>query len=171
MLKEIEERITALKSAEFSTKQMKKQRFDFEFLKTIHRFLFEEIYDWAGQIRTVRMEKAGFVFAFPENIQTEAERIFMELANESYLQNYDKTKMIKRMAYFMSEINVIHAFREGNGRVNRFFFRKLAERNGYDLTFAKISKERYLQAIIKAAQDLDYTLLEEVLSVSIKGSD
>jgi len=97
LLKEIEERITALKSAEFSTKQMKKQRFDFEFLKTIHRFLFEEIYDWAGQIRTVRMEKAGFVFAFPENIQAEAERIFMELTNESYLQNYDKTKMIKRM--------------------------------------------------------------------------
>jgi len=171
LLKEIEVKITALKSAEFSTKQTKIQRFDFEFFKSIHHFLFEEIYDWAGQIRTVRMEKAGFVFAFPENIQTEADRIFKELTNEGYLQNDNKAKLIKRMAYYMSEINVIHPFREGNGRVNRLFFRKLAEKKGYALKFANIDKERYLQAIIKAAKDLDYSLLEEVLSVSVKGSN
>lgn len=167
-LKEAEEEIVAVKIAEFKTSVQISATFDFEYLKRIHGFLFEELYEWAGEIRKVRITKGNFTFAFVEQIENQAKKLFSELKEEKYLQDYEFKLFIKRLAYYMSELNVIHPFREGNGRVNRLFFRELAERNGYDLNFQNVGKEQYLKANIIAAQILEYSLLEEVLNLCVK---
>jgi len=167
-LKKVEEEIVAIKIAESKTTVKANDNFDFEYFKWIHKFLFEELYEWAGEIRKVRITKGNFTFAFVEHIENQANKLFFELKEEQYLQNDDYEIFIKRVAYYMSELNVIHPFREGNGRVNRLFFRKLAEKRGYDLNFQSVGKEQYLKAIILAAENFDCSLLEEMLKLCIK---
>ena len=167
-LEEIEKEITSTKISELKASCPMKNKFNFEYYKKIHYFLFEELYEWAGQIRKVRIKKGGFPFAYPKNIEREGERIFSELKNENQLKEYTFEKFIKRMAYFMTELNALHPFREGNGRVNRIFFRDLAEEKGYDLNFEAIEKEKYLQAIIKATVESNDDLLVNVLKTCIK---
>ena len=58
--------------------------------------------------------------------------------------NYDE--FISKIAYYFSEINALHPFREGNGRTQREFIRELALKCGYKIDFSKISKEQMLEA-------------------------
>ena len=167
-LKKVEKEISAVKIAVLMFSCAVKNVFDFEYFKEIHKFIFEELYEWAGQIRTLRLEKDGFPFAFPENIEPESKRIFSELKTENYLQGYDYDIFTKRMAYFMTELNVLHPFREGNGRVNRVFFRKLAEMNGYEINFEYVKKEEYLEAIIKSSVFCEINFLEKLLERCLK---
>lgn len=136
-------------------------RFDFEHLKAIHRYLFQDVYDWAGEVRTVDIAN-GNMFCRCFAIETEAERIFAELKKEKYLQNLKAGEMAKRLAYYLAEINALHPFREGNGRTQREFIRQLAYQNGYFLSYAGITQEEMVEAS-KASFKLDYTLLTEII--------
>jgi cell filamentation protein, protein adenylyltransferase len=89
---------------------------DFVHYKAIHHHLFQDVYDWAGQIRTVRISKGGNPFCFPENIESQATKLFGDLRAANYLQNLDATTYSSKAAHFLAELNAIHAFREGNGR-------------------------------------------------------
>lgn len=65
-----------------------------------------------------------------------------ELKNENYLKGLNKEELAKRLAYYLSELNVLHPFREGNGRTTREFIRQLALKNGYKLNLKKVSQKR-----------------------------
>ena len=136
-------------------------RFDFEHLKAIHRYLFQDIYDWAGEVRTVDIAK-GNLFCRCFAIESEAERIFAELKQEKYLKNQKAGGIAKRLAYYLAEINALHPFREGNGRTQREFIRQLAYQNGYFLSYAGITSDEMVKAS-KASFSLDYSLLEEIV--------
>ncbi|MCB1556362.1 MAG: Fic family protein [Alphaproteobacteria bacterium] len=81
----------------------------------IHRTLFQDVYGWAGEIRSVQLAKGSTVFAMPEHIETEAARIFKELAT-------DNLSDPGRLAFYFGELNVLHPFREGNGRTQKLLF-------------------------------------------------
>ena len=81
---------------------------------SIHKFLFEEIYPFAGQFRKTNIAKDYFQFAKWEYIEPELDRLLNELKNENYLEGISKFAFIKRLAYYWSELNVLHPFREGN---------------------------------------------------------
>ena len=68
------------------------------------------------------------------------------LKNEKYLSGLDKEEFAKRLAYYFSEINALHPFREGNGRVQREFIRSLALKNGYVIRFDRISEGEMIRA-------------------------
>lgn len=142
--------------------------FDINHFINIHKYLFEDIYPFAGKFRTENIAKDSFRFAEWEFIDIELIRILEELKNENYLQNLNKEMLAKRLSYYMAELNVLHPFREGNGRTIREFIRELAVKNGYELNLTKINPYDMLEASIKSVfndSDLEkilYECLEEI---------
>lgn len=159
-LQEAERRLSKYREIELLNDGIK-GRFDFEHLKAIHRYLFQDVYDWAGEVRTVDIAK-GNLFCRCFAIESEAERIFTELKQEKYLKNLKAGGIAKRLAYYLAEINALHPFREGNGRTQREFIRQLAYQNGYFLSYAGITPEEMTKAS-KASFSLNYSLLEEII--------
>ena len=143
-----------------------KGQFDFSHLKRIHYYLFQDIYDWAGEVRTVDIAK-GNLFCRYFAIQSEAERIFQELRSEKYLQDLNAGAFAERLAYYFSEINALHPFREGNGRAQREFIRQLAFQNNYFLSYAGITKDEMVRASIESFKR-NYSLLEKMLLAHLR---
>lgn len=159
-LEEIERRIVIAKIYEL--RQNKKiGKFDIYHIVNIHKYLFEDVYPFAGLFRAENIAKGNFSFAEWEYIEQELLKILDQLKSEKYLENLDKENMAKRLAYYMSELNVLHPFREGNGRTIREFIRQLAYRNGYILNYQDIDPKEMLQACIKSV--VDTSDLEKIL--------
>ncbi|MFT8362715.1 MAG: Fic family protein [Sporolactobacillus sp.] len=121
-------------------------QWDLKHLQKIHQSIFQDVYPFAGKIRTEQIGKGNFRFASPLYIESEAARVFKELKMEQYLTGLHKSALCERMAYYFSEVNVLHPFREGNGRTEREFLRTLALKNGYTLDFKKMSRSELLRA-------------------------
>ena len=81
-----------------------------------------------------------------ENIQREAEKLFNELEQEEFLCGLPFDTFIKRMAHYYCELNIIHPFREGNGRVQRIFFEILAINAGYEVCWEGINLKEWVDA-------------------------
>ena len=136
--------------------------FDEEHFISIHKFLFEDIYFFAGEFRKENIAKDEFRFAEWEYIEEELKKLLKKLKDENYLkEDNNKEKISKKLAYYMSELNVLHPFREGNGRTIREFIRQLALKNGYILNLKLISPEEILKASIKSIVDTEN--LEEII--------
>ncbi len=121
---------------------------DFKHFKAVHLHLFQDVYDWAGEIRTVRMSKHGSMFCYPENIEGEAKKLFTQLKKDGYLKNLTAQDFAEKSAHFLSELNAIHAFREGNGRTQLSFFLLLAEQAGHSIDLEKFDPDPLLEAMI-----------------------
>ena len=100
-------------------------------------------------------------------IESEANRIFAELKHEKYLKNLNVADFSKRLAYYFSEINALHPFRESNGRAQREFVRQLAYQNGYFLSFTGISQDEMIAASV-AGFKLDYTQMENLILTHLR---
>lgn len=135
--------------------------FDFTHLQKIHQYLFQDVYDWAGKVRTVDIAK-GNLFCRYFAIEAEAERIFGELKKDKYLESLSIAGFSKKLAYYFSEINALHPFREGNGRTQREFIRQLALQNGYFLSFIGIKKSEMIEASM-ASFKLNYNPMERLI--------
>jgi cell filamentation protein len=122
----------------------------FEHYCAIHHHLFQDVYAWAGQPRTVRISKQGNSFCYPEHIEAQARRLFAELKANSFLENLEPDDFSTRAAHFLSELNAIHAFREGNGRTQLTFFAMLADNAGYPLDLEKLDPDVMLDAMIES---------------------
>lgn len=123
---------------------------DFEHFKAVHFHLFQDVYDWAGQPRTVRISKDGNPFCFPENIDSEARKLFKTLVQANYFADLASADFATKSAHFLSELNAIHAFREGNGRAQNTFFALLAEHAGQHLDFEKLDPDVWLAVMIES---------------------
>lgn len=142
-----EREITSLKIA-FAKAMPIKGDFDLEHLKKIHKFVFEDIYSWAGCLRNVNISK-GNQFCLAMNLEMYANNIFSKLKNDNYLINYNGN-IAHALAYYMSEINVLHPFREGNGRTQRLFIEYLADNAGYDVDFSNVTQKEMIVASAEA---------------------
>lgn len=122
-------------------------KFDLEHLKSIHKYIFQDLYEFAGKIRTVEISKEKSLFAFVPQIEVFFyQNITEPLRLEKYLQDLNRTDFSQRAAHFLGEINAVHPFREGNGRAQREFIRTLALRDGYELDLSRVDAEELLQA-------------------------
>ncbi|QPJ64357.1 MAG: cell filamentation protein Fic [Candidatus Nitrohelix vancouverensis] len=116
----------------------------------IHHILFQDIYEWSGVFRTVQMSKGNTLFAHPENIESEGKRVFDELSRENFLQGLALNDLCRRLAYYFSECNALHPFREGNGRTQKLLFGEILKRLGYRIDWKKLSVEEHLKAMVEA---------------------
>lgn len=109
----------------------------FSALKAIHKFLFEDIYFFAGEIRTVNISKGNFRFA---------PLMYLEAA----LQNIDKMPQstFDEIVEKYVEMNIAHPFREGNGRSTRIWLDLILKTEiGQVVDWSKVDKEDYLLAM------------------------
>lgn len=139
--------------------------FDVAHFVSIHKFIFEDIYPFAGLYRSENIAKDNFMFANWEFIEDNMNSIFGELKRENYLKGLTKEEFAKRLTYYMSELNVLHPFREGNGRTTREFIRQLALKNRYNLDLSRFKAEDILNASIESVVDVDN--LEEIIFNSL----
>ena len=157
-----EREITGLKAVEFVSNPFSGE-LNFSYIKKLHKFLFGNIYDWAGEIRTIDISK-GNIFCQHELIEINAEALMNELKAEDYLANSSNTA--EKLAYYLGDLNSIHPFREGNGRVQRLFIAELARRAGYDLDFSGITPREMVVASDSAFYH-NYELLEQIIKKSL----
>lgn len=144
--------------------------FDFEHYKAIHRFLFSDLYDWAGTPRQVNLRKKATSFTPFEQIEPQADLIFKRLAALNYLQDLSHTDRLTELVDFYCATNLLHPFREGNGRTQRTFLTQLLALSGYSINWARVDTDLLMIATIQAASgvtDLLFRLFDELLSESI----
>jgi cell filamentation protein len=119
--------------------------YDLSHLQAVHRRIFGDIYEWAGQIRTVAIAK-GAMFCLPQYIVSSAMVIFRELHDEDCLRGLGRDAFVGRLAYYLGEVNALHPFREGNGRAQRAFFGQLARDAGFMLAWQHLDAARNVDA-------------------------
>lgn len=141
-------------------------KFDLKHLQAIHKYIFQDVYEWAGKIRTVDIAK-GNMFCNVKFIESQAEEIFSKLKKEDFLAGLEEDAFCIKLAYYFAEINALHPFREGNGRSQREFIRSLALKNGYSIYFDRISEEEMILASQKSFL-CDYTAMEELVRKCIR---
>ncbi len=165
-LSEVEGTLTAAKSAQWLNAP-REDTFDFEHYKAIHRFLFADLYDWAGQVRDVNISKKGTIFCPAEKINEQADKVFLYLKEQNFLRGLAKDPFVDGLVDFYCSTNMLHPFREGNGRTQRVFLSQLAQNAGYMLNFAEIDGDLLMIATIQSAQGVT-DLLRSVLDGTIK---
>lgn len=125
-----------------------KGNFDENHLCEIHKFLFDDLYEFAGEYREVDMRKIT-VFIPHTEIKTRLKKLFTEMNSKSVNIN-NKFEIAQYVADYYYGLIEIHPFREGNGRTSREFIRQLvlARFSEYELDYTKINKENFQIGVI-----------------------
>jgi len=135
--------------------------YDLNYMKALHSQLFSDLYHWAGQIRSVDISKGRTPFCTCSRIEAEAKKLFMHLENDNWLEDLAKNYFCEKLAEYYIEFNMIHPFREGNGRVQRLLFEHLALAAGYDLDWNDVNQTEWVQANIDGV-DVNYAPMEKI---------
>jgi len=141
-------------------------KFDLAHLQKIHKHIFQDIYEWAGKIRTVDIAKST-LFCHIQYLDSYQRDLFQALQKEKCLQGLDIDQFSNRAAYYLGEINMLHPFREGNGRTQREFMRELALVAGWELNLDVVPKEMMLRASIQSA-NVSNNEFEKLIRENIK---
>lgn len=132
---------------------------------SLHRHLFQDIYDWAGDTREIDFRRGdGLPFAGWQGIQTLAFNMFQELSEQDFLKGLPFGGFVERMAYFYEGLNFIHPFREGNGRTQRLFWSRVAFDAGWILDWRPIHGEELDEVSRVAREDSEQAPLVAALS-------
>lgn len=126
-----------------------------EGLAQIHRHIFGRIYPWAGEFRTVNLEKIvtesrTVEFERGPLVAPNVRRLFGELRDDNYLRGLDAGTFAYRAAVYMEDLNFIHPFREGNGRAQRLFLECLARQAGHNLDLSLIDERGWMDGAIQS---------------------
>lgn len=116
--------------------------------RAIHRHLFQDVYEWAGEYRTIRIAKGNAMFCYPEHISEQMELLFISLQKSAFHVGATEGEFVIAAANFLADLNAIHPFREGNGRTQLTFLFLLGERAGVSLDMTQIRPKEILTAMI-----------------------
>ncbi|WP_342780176.1 Fic/DOC family protein [Devosia ginsengisoli] len=118
----------------------------YEHYRRIHHHLFQDVYDWAGQRRSVRIGKGGNWFCYPEHLSREMHRAFSLV--DPVLTSATAQNFAERAAILLAGINAGHPFREGNGRTQLAYLALLAATIGYGFNQDMLDPDRVISAMI-----------------------
>ena len=153
---------TELQNAERVTSMLREQSirahglpgdFDLAHLQLIHRTVFQDIYAWAGSIRTVDTSRTH-PFCRAKFIEEQATKLFEQLAESNHLKNLVRSEFVEQLTHYFSELNAIHPFRDGNGRTQRLFFELLAREAGYRLDWSRTNEHQNVEACVSAMEGI-----------------
>lgn len=142
--------------------------FDFDHLKKIHQFILQDVYDWAGTLRTRDTGAVGMNLPHcrPEHIENQAAFIFRGIAKDNFPQGLPKDRAVDRLAYHWGETTVLHPFRDGNSRTQRVFFDELLKSSGWTIDWQKVHASA-VQAARYVAMEATHTPLRDVLTPGV----
>lgn len=132
--------------------------------RAIHRHLFQDLYPWAGKER----RGSGLVpFPEPEYIGPMMEQVFQALGRDGYLVGSSRPQLARSAAYYVNEINAVHAFFDGNGRTQRFWLRMLAADAGFRLTFKSSDRPHWNEASRRGFHHADHASMAALLEARL----
>jgi cell filamentation protein len=132
--------------------------FDLMHLRAIHRQLFQDVYSWAGEIRTVEISKDGHQFQFRRYIETGMADVHRRLVAADFLTGLDLPQFAERAGEIIGDINYVHPFREGNGRTQMQYLRLLADWAGHPIDLTRLDRDAWMAAS-RAAHRGDYAAM------------
>ncbi len=147
-----------------------KQDFDVNHYLSIHKYLFEDIYPFAGEIRNENIKKQ-IPFCLPNLIYPNLEETLRKAKQDSDRIN-SREELVDFLAYYYAELDIIHPFREGNGRCEREFLRQYTDKicrdnniGDYSLNYDLIEdKDAFIKSVIIADSTCDTTYLKEFIN-------
>ena len=128
--------------------------------KAIHQCLLSDLYPWAGKTRTCDLAKQSTMFCKPEFIESQAKQIFQNLQENNYYAGLPVTEYADKLACAYGDVNMLHPFREGNGRSQKILFQGIAAKVGYRICWERISKAEHIEAIISEQRGKPQLLIE-----------
>lgn len=137
-----------VRSLQFEKGEFRLLNFDLPSLLSLHGHLFQDIYTFAGKIQDVQLMKGSTRFCQAQYITSECQHLFRDLMIEQHWKSIEEAA--DRLAYFKSELNIIHPFREGNGRTIRLFIHAFASDRGFSWKYNEMNKEQYMNAMIQS---------------------
>jgi cell filamentation protein len=161
-LQEAEARIVSVRDVEIARESLPGE-YTLDHLQAFHRALFRDVYDWAGKTRTVDISKENARFCAWRFIDDQASAILGRLEGDSWLLGLKRERFLELLATYYGDLNVIHPFREGNGRTLRAFLRQLAAAAGWRLDWSALNPADNLEASRHNFQTADASRLMAVL--------
>lgn len=134
--------------------------------RALHRHLFQDLYEWAGQDRTVDTGKGGVRFAHVPYIARELDKLFTDIGAKKGLRGLSRDEFFDRLGNHINEMNAIHPFREGNGRTMRHHAAQIARDAGHPIRIAAIDKDRWMEASRHGFLTGDHRGMAAVLSAA-----
>lgn len=128
-------------------------------LQAIHRQLFQDVFEWAGELRTVDMrkrEEGAEPFLPVQMIERAASFAARELHADDNLRGMSRDRFIDRLAYHYDAFNYIHPFREGNGRTQRVMWNRIALDAGWQLDWQRVQGPTNDAACRAASEQRDF---------------
>lgn len=158
-LRRIEARFAALAES----RRTPMAQMNYEAFKQVHRQNFQSVYAWAGKEREYTTGRGPVPFARPEYIKPQMNRLFGQLNAENNLKGLNADAFANRAAHYVNEINAVHPFVEGNGRVTRGFLKDLAAQAGHRMDYSKMTAEGWNAAAKQGFETGDPTALSKVI--------
>ncbi len=155
-------------AVERSRKGVPPGEFDLAHLQAIHHHLFQDIYDWAGEIRTVEISKGSQQFQFRQYIRTGMADVHGRLVQSRFLTGLSRPDFARQVAVIIGDVNYVHPFREGNGRTQLQYLKLLAARAGPPIDLSRINTKRWVEAS-QVSHAADYDLMAQLVAEAIVG--
>lgn len=131
-----------------ATEPLPEGEFDVPHYRAIHTHLFQDVYEWAGETRTVQIAKGGNLFCLPGFIDPQLVLLFNRLNGGPDAWGGTEHEFVAFVADFLAELNAIHPFREGNGRAQLSFLHILGYAAGFPFDFSRIRRETFMPAMV-----------------------
>jgi len=139
--------------------------YDLAHLRAFHRQIFQDLYDWAGELRTVSIGR-GRLFSLPQHLEADAGELFGWLARAEHLGGRDRKAFVDDLTELYADLNALHPFRDGNGRTQRAFLGQLAVEAGHPIHWAAMDPAEN-NAASKAAHEGDNDAVRSLLDLLV----
>lgn len=154
--------------AQRTTEEAPSGQFDLAHLRAIHRHLFQDVYDWAGELRTVEIAKGGNQFQFRQYITTGMADVHRRIVAAKFLKGLSARAFADKAGEIIGDINYVHPFREGNGRTQALYLEALAREAGHPIDLTQIVRASWMEAS-KAAHAGRYTPFGDCIHAALVG--
>jgi cell filamentation protein len=144
-LRMVEARIISIRDVELARTVLPGE-YNLAHLQAFHHHLFQDVYSWAGQLRTVDIAKDGMRFGNWKFVDEQVSAVLAKLEDDNWLAGLPHETFLLRLAFYYGEINAVHPFREGNGRAQRAFLRQLSAAAGWHLDWSELNKSDNVMA-------------------------
>lgn len=134
-----------------------------ETLFEIHKYVFQDIYEWAGQKRKVEISKDGKQFFLTTYFNNAFKYIDSLVSEYKEISKNDKKQLANKLAEILDNINYLHPFREGNGRAQREFLRLLALEKGLKLILNPPDRKGVYERYMKGTIESDIQILSDLI--------
>jgi cell filamentation protein len=161
------DRIERLYVTDRTTRGIPRGSFDLSRLRAIHHHRFQDVYDWAGELRTVEISKGDQQFQFRKYILTGMADVHGRLVRSHFLKGLSSAQFAEQASVVIGDINSIHPFRQGNGRTQLQYLKQLAVSAGHSLNLVHIPASRWIEASI-SSHSADYRPMAAAIAAALK---